>query len=171
VTVSPPIGDDCVTRFVQRVKNHGTGIFVVDKTSFKPNSRVEQLETKSGLKVWQEIAGMVDEWGADTTGESGYRSVGVVLGATYPEDAPWMRNRLPNSWFLVPGYGGQGGTAEQAVAAVNPDGLGCIVNSSRGITYAYRSERYRCASEDYATAAAHAARDARDELMKAISAR
>jgi orotidine-5'-phosphate decarboxylase len=171
VTVNPYPGDACVTRFVRAVKEFGTGIFVVDKTSFKPNSRVEQLVTESGLKVWQQVAGMVDEWGVDTEGDLGYRSVGVVLGATYPEDAPWMRQRLPNSWFLVPGYGGQGGTAQQAVVAANADGLGCVVNSSRGIINAYLSDKYRCQPDQFAMAAKLAAEDARNELNEALNKR
>jgi orotidine-5'-phosphate decarboxylase len=168
VTVNGYIGDDCVTRFVREVNTYGTGIFVVCKTSFKPNSRVEQLKTEDGTRVWQQVAGLVDEWGEGTEGELGYRSVGVVLGATYPEDAPWMRKRLPKSWFLVPGYGGQGGTAADAVRGANPDGLGCLVNSSRGITYAYLSEKYRSPPEQFAEAARRAAKDARDELNHAL---
>ncbi|MBI5004147.1 orotidine-5'-phosphate decarboxylase [Candidatus Kaiserbacteria bacterium] len=169
VTVHGYIGDDCVKRFVRpSVNKYGTGIFVVTKTSFKPNSRVEQLDTKSGLKVWQELAEMINEWGVGTEGIYGYRNVGAVMGATYPEDAPWMRAALPYSWLLVPGYGGQGGTADQAVAGARRDGLGCAVNSSRAITFAYMKGPYQTDPEKYADAAALAARTSRDELNEAL---
>lgn len=169
MTVHGYIADDCVTRFIQVVKKHGTGIFVVDKTSFRPNSRIEQLVTTSGLTVWQELACMVDKWGEGTEGNYGYRNVGVVMGATYPDDAVWMRNTLPKAWFLVPGYGGQGGTADEAVIAVNSDGFGCGVNSSRGIIYAYLQDAYKnMGSEKFAEAAGLAAQCARDELNEAL---
>jgi orotidine-5'-phosphate decarboxylase len=168
VTIHVQIGDDCVMRFVERVKQYGTGIFVVDKTSFKPNSRVEQIATTSGLKVWQEIALMTKTWGEGTEAACGYRNVGVVMGATYPADALWMRDTLPNSWFLVPGYGGQGGTADQAVTGVNHDGLGCVVNSSRGITYAYQKGQFQTDPAKFAEAAGKAAEFSRNELNEAL---
>lgn len=166
LTVHGYIGDDCVTRFAAVARKNGGGLFIVDKTSFKPNSRLEQMRLENGLTVWQALAELVDEWGRDTEGTCGYRDVGVVLGATYPEDAPWMRQRLPNSWFLVPGYGAQGGGADAAVAAVNPDGLGCCINSSRGVIYAYREAQY--AGLSWQSAAAAAARDARNDLNDAL---
>jgi orotidine-5'-phosphate decarboxylase len=168
MTVQPGIGEDCVGRFVKAVKAYGTGIFVVTKSSFRPNSEVEQLVTKSGQKVWQEIAHMVDKWGQDTEGTHGYRNVGVVMGATFPGDAPEMRKILPNAWFLIPGYGGQGGTADEAVVGINEDGLGGGVNSSRGITYAYLKGDFATSHEDFASAAENAARSSRDELNEAL---
>ncbi len=168
LTVQPYLADDCVTRFVRAVKEHGTGIFVVTKSSFRPNSRVEQLMTVQGLKVWQVVAHLVKEWGEGTEGRNGYRNVGVVMGATYPTDAPFMREILPNSWFLIPGYGGQGGTADEAVVGVNTDGLGGGVNSSRAINYAYRKGSFACEPRRYAWAAEEAARASRDELNEAL---
>lgn len=164
LTIHGYIGDACVRPFVEQIKIHGTGAFVVCKTSFKPQSLVEQLATERGMLVWQELARMVSRWGEGTEGVEGYRNLGVVLGATYPEDAAIMRMTLPTSLFLVPGYGAQGGGADDAVASVNSDGFGCIVNSSRGIIYA-------STGEDFAEAAEIAARNARDELNIAIEKR
>ena len=144
MTVMPYIGEDCVCRFVNRaVKKYGTGIFVVTKTSFRPNSAVEQLKTclsdgTSYLPVWTRVASMVSEWGEGTEGSCGLRNVGVVMGATYPDDAVIMRDLLPNVWFLVPGYGGQGATAEDSVTGLRKDGLGIVVNNSRGLIYSFR---------------------------------
>lgn len=168
LTVHGYIGSACITPFVKAVLDHGTGIFVVDKTSFKPNSEVEQIEAASGRKVWEELALLVGRWGEGTEGRHGYRNVGVVLGATYPTDAPAMRQILPTSWFLVPGYGKQGGGADGAVAAANQDGLGIVVNSSRGITYAYREEQFKTDPENFAGAAAEAARFAQNDLNEAL---
>jgi orotidine-5'-phosphate decarboxylase len=168
LTVHGYIAEDCVSRFIPAIKDFGTGIFVVDKTSFKPNSKLEQLATTSGLQVWQELALMVKDWGKDTEGEQGYRNLGVVMGATYPKDAIWMRETLPNSWFLVPGFGGQGATADDAVRAVNGDGFGCGVNSSRDIIFAYRKERFKRDSHEFALAARNAAVASRDDLNAAL---
>lgn len=144
LTVTPYIGEDCVGRFVKRVKQFGTGIFVVTKTSFKPNSAVEQLVVDEACvevgvtTVWQEVAKMVGQWGEGTEGAYGLRNVGVVMGATYPEEAVTMRQILPDSIFLVPGYGSQGAGPADAVVGVRSDGFGAIINSSRALTYSFR---------------------------------
>jgi len=168
MTVVPQIGTSCLAPFVNVVKQMGKGIFVVDKTSFKPNSEVEQLVTQSNHKVWEEIALLVKEWGKGCEGECGINNVGVVMGATFPEEAVRMRELLPDRFFLVPGYGAQGGGADGAVKGVRDDGLGVIVNSSRDIDYAYQREPFRCDSKDFAEAARKAAEFSRDDLNKAL---
>lgn len=168
LTIHAWIGESCVNPFIKVAEKHGKGIFVVTKTSFKPNSVIEQLRDKLGLKVWQRLAMFVDEWGQGTEGKYGYRNFGVVMGATYPEDAVEMRKILPNAWFLVPGYGAQGGGADGAVVGVNADGFGCVVNSSRGIIYAYRKDKFYCQPEKFAQAAGQAAKFARDDLNAAL---
>lgn len=173
MTVMAYIGSSCINPFVKVVKEFGKGIFIVDKTSFDPNSEVEQMDTITGRKVWEELAFLALKWGQETEGEHGYRNVGVVMGATYPQDADIMREILgKNCFFLIPGYGAQGGGADGAVRGINKDGFGGIVNSSRGIIFAYREDvqkgKFACDPEDFAKAAANAADFARDELNTAL---
>ncbi len=173
MTVTAYIGSSCVNPFVKVVKEFGKGIFIVDKTSFDPNSEVEQMNTTTGRKVWEELAFLAWNWGQGTEGEQGYRNVGVVMGATYPEDADTMREILgENCFFLIPGYGAQGGGAAGAVRGINKNGLGGIVNSSRGIIFAYREDvqkgKFACDPKDFAKAAANAADFSRDELNTAL---
>lgn len=137
VTVNPYIGDACLDPFVETAKANGTGVFIVAKTSFKPNSFVEQLEMKEFRgRVWESVADHVRVGAQQTIGQSGYSNIGVVLGATYPDDAPTMRGYLPSSWFLVSGFQAQGATAEDAVQGANPDGTGALVNSGSAIIFA-----------------------------------
>ena len=175
VTIHAYIGTSCLKPFLEAVKKYGTGIFVVDKTSFKPNSEVEQIKAESGLPVWQELAKLVDNWGKGSEGGYGYRNVGVVMGATYPEDARIMRKLLPNSWLLVPGYGKQSEdmtpeeAADNAVVSFNDDGLGSSVNTSRSVLMAWQSEQFRCEPEQFATiGAAKAAEFSCSELNAAL---
>ena len=175
LTVTPYIGEDCVGRFVTRVNEFGTGIFVVTKTSFKPNSVVEQLMTMDsvlggGVPVWQRVAGLVQVWGKGTEGSSGLRNVGVVMGATYPEDAVEMRRILPNIFFLKPGYGGQGASAQDSVLGIRKDGFGVVVNNSRNLTYAWQNAKgkHQCEPEKFAEASRLEALDNRDALVVAV---
>ncbi|MDP2652288.1 MAG: orotidine-5'-phosphate decarboxylase [bacterium] len=168
VTIDGYIGEDCVSHFVKEIKKYGTCAFVVDKTSFAPNSVIEQLVTDDGLTVWERLAHYVALWGEGTEGENGYRNLGVVMGATYPEDAPKMRKILPKAIMLVPGYGEQGGGSDGAVVPFNDDGFGAVVNSSRGIIAAWQKGPFACDPKDYAQAAARAAKAARDDLNEAL---
>lgn len=172
MTVGAYIGTSCITPFIKAVKEYGKGIFIVDKTSFAPNSEIEQLQTISGLKAWQEVALLVKEWGKGCEGDHG-NNVGVVMGATYPEDALKMREILPDPFFLVPGYNlpegiGQGGDADGAIKGIRDDGYGIIVSSSRGMTYAYRKGPFKCDPLDFIEAAAKAAEFGRDDLNTAL---
>jgi orotidine-5'-phosphate decarboxylase len=170
LTIHGYIGEDCVGQFVQMIKAHGTCCFVVDKTSFKPNSAVEQLVTVNGRKVWEELALFVGKWGEGTEGQRGWRNLGVVMGATYPEETIRMRELLPNTWFLVPGFGAQGGAAVDAVLGADENGFGITVNSSRDIIFACNNPKgtFRGEGKDFAQCAGRAARDARDRLNQAL---
>lgn len=177
LTVTPYIGDACVCPFVGRVKEFGKAIFCVTKTSFKPNSHVEQLPVEhsgqvGGAKVWEMVARKVAQWGEGTEGACGLTNVGAVMGATYPEDAPKMREILPKAWLLIPGYGKQGGGAAGAVAGVRPDGLGGLVNSSRGVANAYldKDGNLKCKPEQCFDLVRAAAKDSCDELVAACRA-
>jgi orotidine-5'-phosphate decarboxylase len=168
VTIDGYIAEACVSHFVKAIKQHGTGAFVVDKTSFSPNSEIENLVTAGGLTVWEELAHRVAKWGEGTEGENGYRNLGVVIGATYPEDAPKMRSILPKAVMLVPGYGAQGGGADAAVLSFNEDGFGAVVNSSRGIIAAWQKGAFACDPNNFALAAECAAKAARTDLNEAL---
>lgn len=168
VTIDGYIGEDCISRFVKEMKEYGTGAFVVDKTSFKPNSEIENLVTLANRTVWEELALRVAKWGEGTEGENGYRNLGVVMGATYPQDAPIMRSILPKAIMLVPGYGAQGGGSDGAVVPFNDDGFGAVVNSSRGIIAAWQKGPFARDSKDFAEAAGCAAIDACEDLNEAL---
>ena len=169
MTIGGYIGEDCVGRFAKRVKEHGTGIFVVDKTSFKPNSDIEQLVTDNGLSVWERLAHYVKEWSKGTEGRNGYSNVGVVMGATYPEDAVKMRGILPMATFLVPGLGKQGGSADEAVVSVNDDGFGIVVSDSRAALSAWMTDGpFKCDPKYFAQATANYLESKNKELTTAL---
>lgn len=149
LTVVPYLGTPGLEpSYVRACKEYGTGIFVLDKTSFKGGSEVQDasVEGKEGAKVWELVADLINKLGQDAMGECGLSSVGAVVGATFPEEAEKARKRMPKAWWLVPGYGKQGGGPKAAVVGVNPDGLGAVVNSSRGVIYCYldKDGKLRC---------------------------
>ncbi|MBI4239768.1 orotidine-5'-phosphate decarboxylase [Candidatus Uhrbacteria bacterium] len=172
LTIQPGIGDACLVPFIARAKEYGTCPLIVTKSSFTPNSFVEMIETDDG-RVWQQIAQHIAELSNELPEYDGYKNIGVVMGATYPDDAPFMRQVLKSALFLVPGYGAQGGGADEAVFGIDPQGLGCVINSSRGILYAYLAEEFKKKYDDYdrhfVLAAATAAMHARDDLNAALS--
>ncbi len=138
LTVTPYLGGDSLAPFVEACKKHGKGLFVVLKTS-NPGSKDfedQTLET-TGRPLYEKIAGVLNEFGDGLLGDSGYSSIGAVIGATFPEEGRRLRSLMPKALILVPGYGAQGGSAKAAAECFNDDGLGAIVNSSRGITYAF----------------------------------
>jgi orotidine-5'-phosphate decarboxylase len=138
LTVTPYLGRDSLVPFVDACKKHGKGLFVVLKTS-NPGSKdfEDQPLEATGRPLYEKIAGVLNELGAGLVGEAGYSSIGAVIGATFPEECRRLRALMPNTLILVPGYGAQGGSARAAAECFNDDGLGAIVNSSRGITYAF----------------------------------
>lgn len=164
VTVTPSIGESCLTPFIKIVKEKGKGIFVVTKTSFKPNSAIEQLVCQSGRKVWEEIAIMVREWSKGCEGENGINNVGVVSGATFPEDSDRMRELIPNCFQLKPGFGAQGAGPDEAVRG----GPWIIVSSSRDIDFPQiKLPELNLTPEKIPEAAAQKAESSRDLLNEA----
>jgi orotidine-5'-phosphate decarboxylase len=137
LTATPYLGRDSLLPFVEACEKHGKGLFVVLKTS-NPGSRdfEDQPLEVTGRPLYEKIAGVLDELGSGLVGESGYSSIGAVIGATFPEEGRRLRALMPKALILVPGYGAQGGSAKAAAECFNEDGLGAIVSSSRGITYA-----------------------------------
>ncbi|HBE85700.1 MAG TPA: orotidine-5'-phosphate decarboxylase, partial [Lachnoclostridium sp.] len=147
LTVNPYLGTDGVKPFVDVCKEEDKGLFVLVKTS-NPSSGELQDQLIDGRPLYELVAEKVVEWGADCM-DGAYSNVGAVVGATYPEMSRILRKLMPNTYFLVPGYGAQGGTAEDLKPCFNEDGLGAIVNSSRGIIAAYKSESYARFGEEH----------------------
>ena len=141
LTVIPYLGTDGVKPFVDVCSSHDRGLFVLVKTS-NPSSGEFQDRLIDGRPLYEWVAEKVVEWG-DASMDGDYSNVGAVVGATYPEMSRILRNLMPRTYFLVPGYGAQGGTAEDLKHCFNKDGLGAIVNSSRGIIAAYKQEKYK----------------------------
>lgn len=140
LTVNPYLGTDGVKPFVDVCKAEDKGLFVLVKTS-NPSSGEFQDQLVDGRPVYELVAEKVVEWGSDCM-DGTYSNVGAVVGATYPEMSAILRKLMPNTYFLVPGYGAQGGTAADLKPCFNEDGLGAVVNSSRGIIAAYKLDRY-----------------------------
>jgi orotidine-5'-phosphate decarboxylase len=137
LTVTPYMGRDSLLPFVEACKKHDKGLFVILKTS-NPGSKdfEDQPLAETGRPLYEKIARVIQELGGDL-GASGYSSIGAVVGATFPEEGRRLRTLMPKAMILVPGYGAQGGSGTAAAECFNGDGLGAIVNSSRGITYAF----------------------------------
>lgn len=137
LTVNPYLGLDGIKPFVEVGRNYGKGIFVLVKTS-NPSSRdFQDLYLQDGIRNFEYMAHCVESWGADEIGAMGFSLVGAVVGATNQKDLKRMREMMPNTIFLMPGYGVQGATADMLKEAFTPDGLGVLVNSSRAIIYAH----------------------------------
>ena len=139
-TVNPYLGSDGVKPFIEVCKEEKKGLFILVKTS-NPSSGEFQDRLIDGRPLYELVGEKVAEWGADCMGDD-YSYIGAVVGATYPEMGKVLRKVMPKSYILVPGYGAQGGKGKDLVHFFNEDGLGAIVNSSRGIIAAYKQEAY-----------------------------
>lgn len=162
-TVNPYLGTDGVKPFVDVCKKEDKGIFVLVKTS-NPSSGEFQDRLIDGEPLYCHVADKVNEWGADSmAGE--YSNIGAVVGATYPEMGRVLRERMPHVYILVPGYGAQGGTGKDLKPFFNKDGLGAIINSSRGIIAAYQNEKYiKYGEENFAEASRAAVMDMKEDI-------
>lgn len=170
VTVNPYMGTDCVKPFIDDCKKYNKGIFVLVKTSNKSSGEIQDLILENGKTIYETVAELVNDWGKELIGEYGYSSVSSVVGATYPEQLKELREIMPNSYFLIPGYGAQGGKASDIAFGFDNNGLGGIVNASRSLMCAYKSDLWKdkFAEEDYAKATRAEAIRMRDELNSAI---
>lgn len=142
LTVNPYLGQDTLQPFMEVAQQNGGGIFVLVKTS-NPGSALYQDRLADGKTVYQVVADTVEDLAAQSQGRFGYGAAGAVVGATYPRQLAELRERLPHSLFLIPGYGAQGGKATDLAAGFDPRGLGAVINSSRGIIFAFRNPRYQ----------------------------
>ena len=163
-TVNPYLGSDGVKPFIDVCKQENKGLFILVKTS-NPSSGEFQDQKINGKPLYELVGEKVAQWGEEHMGESGYSYVGAVVGATYPEQGEILRKVMPKSFILVPGYGAQGGKGKDLVHFFNEDGLGAIVNSSRGIIAAWKQEKYAKYGE---AAFAEASRAAVEDMIADI---
>lgn len=169
-TVNPYLGSDGVKPFIEVCKQEKKGLFILVKTS-NPSSGEFQDRLIDGKPLYELVGEKVAEWGADCMGED-YSYIGAVVGATYPEMGKVLRRVMPKSYILVPGYGAQGGKGADLVHFFNEDGLGAIVNSSRGIIAAYKQEKYaQFGPENFADASRAAVKDMVEDIAQALANR
>lgn len=169
-TVNPYLGSDGVKPFIKVCQEEKKGLFILVKTS-NPSSGEFQDQLVNGRPLYELVGEQVARWGEEHMGEK-YSYIGAVVGATYPEVGKALRKIMPKTYILVPGYGAQGGKGADLVHFFGEDGLGAIVNSSRGIIAAYQQEKYsRFGEEHYAEASRQAVLDMREDITQALDAR
>ena len=170
LTVNPYLGIDGIKPFIDDCASSDKGIFVLVKTSNKSSGQIQDLITRDGKHVFEKVANWSTNGRGPVSGECS--GIGAVVGATFPEQARVLRKIMKRSYFLVPGYGAQGGTANDAACAFNDDGLGAVVNASRSIMCAWRSETWSGKYEE--SGFDHAARDEavrmREDIRRALEA-
>ena len=166
LTVNGYLGSDGITPFVDDIKANDKSIFALVKTSNPSSGELQNLKLENGEYVYERMGALVNEWGKDTVGKYGYSEVGAVVGATHPEEAEKLRKQLPNTFFLIPGYGAQGGNAQMLKVCFDSHGLGGIVNNSRGIICAYKKPEY--SGMNYYDAARAACIAMQQDLQSAI---
>ena len=138
VTVNGYLGSDGILPFVEECEKYDKGIFVLVKTSNPSGAEIQNVILENGVPMYEYVGGLVEKWGESTVGKYGYSAVGAVVGATHPAEAARLREVLPHTFFLIPGYGAQGGKAEMLKSCFKENGLGGVVNNSRGILCAYK---------------------------------
>lgn len=166
LTVNGYLGTDGIEPLLEICEKKDKGIFVLAKTSNKSSGELQDQKI-DGTPVYAIMGDMCEKWGSQQIGEYGYSCVGAVVGATYPEQLKELRERLPHTLFLVPGYGAQGGGAEGLAGAFDSRGLGAIVNSSRAVMCAYKKEE--CDEKDFAKAARREVIRMRDDITAYIN--
>lgn len=166
LTVNGYLGTDGINPLLNICKEKDKGIFVLVKTSNPSSGELQDMKLGTNESVYEHMGKMCEDWGKELIGKYGYSAVGAVVGATYPEQLKELREKLPHTFFLVPGYGAQGGGAEDVKNAFDQRGLGAIINSSRGIMCAWKNQNL--AEDDFAIAARNEAVRMRDELVGAI---
>lgn len=167
ITVNGYLGTDGIKPFTDDAKQYDKGAFILVKTSNPSSGDLQNKKLQNGNTVFEEMAAFVKEWGKDLVGKHGYSDIGAVVGATHKAEAEVLRKKFPSLFFLVPGYGAQGATAEDVSVNFDKNGLGAIVNSSRGILCAYKKDKYT--GKNYYQAARKASLDMKDDLTKYIN--
>ena len=165
ITINPYLGLDGVNPFLQYKDK---GAFALVRTSNKSARDIQDIKSEEGNKIYEHVGQLVKKWGQDHIGESGYSNLGAVIGATYPEELKKLRSIMKGVFFLIPGYGAQGGGAQDVVHGFDKEGLGAVVNSSRGIIFAYRNKKNYDIKE-FAAAARESAKEMKESINIEIS--
>lgn len=170
LTVNGYLGSDGIDPFVEACSQQGKGIFVLVRTSNSSAGELQDLEV-DGKKIYEVMAELVNRWGEDIKDKDGFSAVGAVIGATYPEEAEELREIMQDVYFLVPGYGAQGAGAKEVVPSFKDDGYGAIVNSARGIIFAYQREPWkdRFSADEYQKAAQAAVKYMKEDINTALN--
>lgn len=171
LTVNPYMGVDSIKPFIEDCIKYDKGIFVLVKTSNPSSGELQDLKLENGQTVYEHVAELVEEWGKEIRGKYNYSSVAAVVGATYPKQLEEIRKKAPHTYFLIPGYGAQGGKAEDIALGFDANGLGGIVNASRSLMCAYKAEEWKekYSEEEYGKATRAEAIKMKDELNRAIN--
>ena len=143
ITLNPYMGFNSIEPYLTDCKQYDKGLFILVKTSNPNSCQVQDIVAPDGRPIYAYVGDLVSQWGADFIGRWGFSSVGAVVGATHPADALTLRKSMPHTFFLVPGYGAQGGSGKDLKGLFNKDCIGAIVNNSRGITGAYLSDKFK----------------------------
>lgn len=167
LTVNGYLGSDGIKPLLNVCNEKDKGIFVLVKTSNPSSGELQDMKLEDGRTIYERMGEMCENWGTELMGEHGYSGVGAVVGATYPEMLKELREKLPHTFFLVPGYGAQGGGADDAKYAFDANGIGAIVNSSRGIMCAWQKQE-GMTEDDFAKAARVEAIRMREDLQNVI---
>ncbi|MGN0470617.1 MAG: orotidine-5'-phosphate decarboxylase [Acutalibacteraceae bacterium] len=166
LTVNGYLGSDGVNPVIKVSSQNDKGMFILVKTSNPSSGELQDRKLDDDMTIYRAMGAMCEKWGEQLMGEYGYSGVGAVVGATYPQQLDELRKALPHTFFLVPGYGAQGGGAKDVAPAFDENGLGAIINSSRGIMCAWKKEG--CDPKDFAQAARREAIRMRDEIVSYI---
>lgn len=143
MTVNPYMGTDCIEPFVEDCKKYDKGIFILAKTSNPSSGELQDEKLKNGEEVYKKVVSLIEKWGEDLRGKYGYSSIAAVVGATYPKQLEELRKLAMHTFFLIPGYGAQGGKVEDIKLGFDNKGLGGIVNASRSLMCAYKKEEWK----------------------------
>jgi len=163
ITINPYMGFDSVEPYLADCTQHDKGLFILVKTSNKGSKDIQDMLLANNNPLYTHVGELVETWGADFIGTSGYSSIGAVVGATHPSEAVELRKAMPHTFFLVPGYGAQGGSGKD-LKDLWAKNYGVIVNNSRGITGAYQTDKYKCNEKDFAKASRQAVLDMKADL-------
>ena len=166
LTVNGYLGTDGIKPLLNICKAKDKGVFVLVKTSNPSSGELQDLKLENGVSVYEQMGKMCESWGKELPGKYGYSGVGAVVGATYPEQLAEMREKAPHTFFLVPGYGAQGGGAQDAKNAFDTNGLGAIINSSRGIMCAWKKQGLT--EDDFDDAARNEALRMKEDILSVI---